>query len=70
MARPASARRGSPGVAVDVGIGEEVDDRQLLEADGVVGDDVGDGDRGQLGPGLHELLVLLLGHLDRFALGR
>jgi len=23
----------------------------------------------QLGPGLHQLLVLLLGHLDRFALG-
>jgi len=48
----------------------QVDDRQLLEADGVVGDDVRHRDLGELGAGLEQLLVLLLGHLDRFALGR
>ena len=68
MARLASARL--PRSTGRVGIGEEVDHRQLLEADRVVRDDRGDRDRGQLGAGLHELLVLLLGHFDRFALGR
>ena len=58
------------GVALEVGVGQQVDHGQLLEPDRVVGDDVGDGDRRELGPGLEQLLVLLLGHLDRLALGR
>jgi len=46
-----------------------VDDRELLEPDGVVGDDVRHGDGGQLGPGLHELLVLLRRELDGLTFG-
>ena len=51
---------GLGGAAVGAGIGDEVDHRQLLEADGVVGDDVGHRHGGQLGPGPEQLLVLLL----------
>ena len=46
---------GLGGRAVGVRVGHEVQHRELPEADGVVGDDVGDRDRRQLGPGPEHL---------------
>ena len=57
--QPRPRRGGAVRAALGLGIGHEVQDRELPEPDGVVGDDVGRPGRCQLGPGPQHLRDLL-----------